>query len=75
MRSAILVLAAAGALLLAGCPDKPKPPATPPVPKTEPAAPQLFKDQRDALDRAKGAGGTLDERAREQRENIERHER
>lgn len=71
MRFAILILAAAGALLLAGCPDKPKPPSQPPIPKTEPVAPQLFKDQRDALDRAKGVGSTLDERTRDRRERSE----
>jgi hypothetical protein len=40
-------------------------------PKAEPKAPQIFKEERQALDRAKGVQDTIDKQAEEQRRKIE----
>ncbi len=56
-------------LLLAACGEEQKP-YKPPLPHsgTKEAAPQLFKEQREALDSAKGVGQTLEQGARERAE-------
>ena len=58
------ILALASILLVAGCGDK-----------TEEPPPQLFKPQRDALEKAKGVEQTLQQSADRRREQIEREEK
>ena len=66
----LLVLLLATPLLTA-CDEKPY---KPPVPNTEPgkSATKLFEPQRDALDKAKGVGGTLEQASQEQKESAEK---
>ncbi len=59
------ILAFASILLIAGCGDKTE----------EPPPPQLFKPQRDALEKAKGIEQTLQQSADRRREQIEREEK
>jgi len=40
-------------------------------PRNEPQPPQIIKEQRQALDQAKGVGDTLDRQAEEQRKLAE----
>ena len=57
--------------LLTACEEKPY---KPPVPHTEPdkSATKLFEPQREALDKAKGVGKTVEQAAREQAEATEK---
>lgn len=68
-----------GAVLLAACNESPKPPSSPPVPKTEAGAadakPQIFTHERQALERAKQVAPTVEDRERDMRERVERQER
>jgi len=64
IRLIVLLLATA---LLAACEQKPY---QPPVPHTEPdkSATKLFEPQREALDKAKGVGNTVEQAGREREE-------
>ena len=66
----LIVLLLATALLTA-CEEKPY---KPPVPHTEPdkSATKLFEPQREALDKAKGVGKTLEQASQEQKEATEK---
>jgi outer membrane biogenesis lipoprotein LolB len=66
----LIVLLLATALLTA-CEEKPY---KPPVPHTEPdkSATKLFEPQREALDKAKSAGKTLEQASQEQKETAEK---
>lgn len=57
--------------LLTACEEKPY---KPPVPHTEPdkSATKLFEPQREALDKAKGVGKTVEQAGREQAEATEK---
>ena len=57
--------------LLTACEEKPY---KPPVPHTEPdkSAVQLFAPQREALDKAKGVGKTVEQASQEQKEAGEK---
>lgn len=71
------IAAALALLVLAACDQAPKPPA-PPVPKTESGAaesPQIFREERKALERAKGVAPAVEDRERDMRERVERVER
>ncbi|MBI2313763.1 MAG: hypothetical protein HYU77_14785 [Betaproteobacteria bacterium] len=58
-------------LALSACDDKPpKPPYQPPVPKTEPGD-KLMKEQRDALEKAKGVGQTVEKADAEKKETLQ----
>ncbi|HSO07121.1 MAG TPA: hypothetical protein VLW45_07770 [Pelomicrobium sp.] len=76
MKFGIALLAA---VLLAACDQSPKPPSTPPVPKTESGAAeskqQIFTHERQALERAKQVAPTVEDRERDMRERVERQER
>ena len=64
----VLLLATA---LLAACEQKPY---QPPVPHTEPdkSATKLFEPQREALDKAKGVGKTVEQASEEQKDAAEK---
>ena len=64
----VLLLATA---TLAACEEKPY---KPPVPHTEPdkSATKLFEPQREALDKAKGVGKTVEQASEEQKEATEK---
>jgi len=64
----VLLLATA---LLAACEQKPY---QPPVPHTEPdkSATKLFEPQREALDKAKGVGKTVEQASKEREEATEK---
>ncbi len=64
----ILLLATA---LLSACEQKPY---QPPVPHTEPdkSATKLFEPQREALDKAKGVGKTVEQASKEREEATEK---
>jgi outer membrane biogenesis lipoprotein LolB len=66
----LIVLLLATALLTA-CEEKPY---KPPVPHTEPdkSATKLFEPQREALDKAKGVGKTVEQASQEQKEAGEK---
>jgi outer membrane biogenesis lipoprotein LolB len=66
----LIVLLLATALLTA-CEEKPY---KPPVPHTEPdkSATRLFEPQREALDKAKGVGKTVEQSGQEQKEAAEK---
>ena len=66
----LIVLLLATALLTA-CEEKPY---KPPVPHTEPdkSATKLFEPQRDALDKAKGVGKTVEQASQEREESAEK---
>ena len=57
--------------LLAACEQKPY---QPPVPHTEPdkSATKLFEPQREALDKARGVGKTVEQASQEQKEATEK---
>ncbi|OIP11508.1 MAG: hypothetical protein AUK53_08580 [Betaproteobacteria bacterium CG2_30_59_46] len=57
--------------LLAACEQKPY---KPPVPHTEPdkSATKLFEPQREALDKAKGVGKTVEQASQELKEATEK---
>jgi hypothetical protein len=57
--------------LLTACEEKPY---KPPVPHTEPdkSATKLFEPQREALDKAKGVGKTVEQASQEQKEATEK---
>ncbi|GAO35916.1 hypothetical protein SCT_1312 [Sulfuricella sp. T08] len=57
--------------LLTACEEKPY---KPPVPHTEPdkSAAKLFAPQREALDKAKGVGRTVEQASQEQKEAAEK---
>lgn len=66
--------ALATALLIAGCSgDKGQTAGTPPESDTPTshAQPEIFRDQLNALDKAKGVEGTVQEGADRERQNID----
>lgn len=72
------IAAALALLVLAACDQSPKPPAAPPVPKTEAGgaeSPQIFREERKALERAKQVAPAVEDRERDMRERVERQER
>ncbi len=68
IRLIVLLLATA---MLTACEEKPY---KPPVPQTEPdkSATKLFEPQRQALDKAKGVGKTIEQSSQEQKEAAEK---
>lgn len=67
---AVLVLLVAGPAL-SGCKDKaPQPPYKPPVPKTE-GGDKLMQEQREALEKAKGVGQSVEKADAEKKENLQ----
>ncbi len=66
MKTTALLIAMTVAALLGGCDNRPK---------TEPQPAALFKEERQALDKAKGVQQTLDRQAEEQRKKIDEAEK
>ena len=66
----LIVLLLATAMLTA-CEEKPY---KPPVPHTEPdkSATKLFEPQREALDKAKGVGKTVEQASKEREESSDK---
>lgn len=73
MKTPWIIALTAAAVLIAGCEEKP--PYQPPLPHTDPNQSKLFEPQREALDKAKGVQQTLDEKALEQRQQVEQAEK
>lgn len=60
------------ALAMTACTEKPQqPPHKPPLPKTE-SGDRLMKEQRDALEKAKGVGQTVEKAETERKEATEK---
>lgn len=66
-----LIILLLTATLLAACEQKPY---QPPIPHTEPdkSATKLFEPQREALDKAKGVGKTVEQASQEREESTEK---
>jgi outer membrane biogenesis lipoprotein LolB len=71
MKTIGLIFLLLATALLTACEEKPY---KPPVPHTEPDKPaaKLFESQRQALDKAKGVGKTLEQASQEQKEAAEK---
>ncbi|MFZ5557273.1 MAG: hypothetical protein ACOZDY_11235 [Pseudomonadota bacterium] len=73
-----MALALAAATAVAACDQSPKPPTTPPVPKTETGGgsqQKIFTYERKALERAREIAPAAEDRERDMRERVERQER
>ena len=66
MKAATAHITTLSATLLSGCDNRPK---------TEPQEATIFKEQRQALDKAKGVQQTIDHQAEEQRKKIDEAEK
>jgi hypothetical protein len=66
MRAALGCCALAAVIVLAACDQKPK---------VAPKPQQIFKQEREALDQAKGVQNTLDSQAAEARKKLEEAEK
>jgi len=71
MKATGLIVLLLTTALLAACEQKPY---QPPVPHTEPdkSATKLFEPQREALDKARGVGKTVEQASQEQKEATEK---
>ncbi|BAN34394.1 hypothetical protein SCD_n00547 [Sulfuricella denitrificans skB26] len=71
MKTIGLIVLLLATVLLTACEEKPY---KAPVPHTEPdkSATKLFEPQREALDKAKGVGKTLEQASQEQKEAVEK---
>lgn len=74
-----MALALAAATAVAACDQSPKPPTTPPVPKTETGGggsqQKIFTYERKALEQAREIAPAAEDRERDMRERVERQER
>ena len=62
MKTTLVLVVTMAATLLSSCDNRPK---------TEPQTATLFKEERQALDKAKGVQQTIDRQAQEQRKKID----
>ncbi|MEO6697222.1 MAG: hypothetical protein ABIN45_04380 [Gammaproteobacteria bacterium] len=66
MKVATVLIVILAAILFSGCDNRPK---------TEPEPATIFKEERQALDKAKGVQQTIDRQAEEQRKKIDEAEK
>lgn len=72
IRTLFVLIPVVSGLTLAGCGDKtPQPPYQPPVPKTAEGGDKLMQEQRDALEKAKGVGQSIEQADAEKKAAIQ----